>query len=303
MSRPKVILKDPALAAFLAFLIPGLGHFYQRRVFKGVLYCVCILGTFFTGLRIGHGQVVYFHWKQPENRTYAYLCQFWVGLPALPALAQAKLRSKDAFDPNFVPRPFSSHFEGTLSESGFADGKMPEKSIGTVTGTIELKPRQVNPPKYWRGTLHGTLTTADGSHKIEGEVEQRGGWLESEVAPWPERQIKGFFAARLENQPENQPAETYKLEGFIPRPLWNYFEAPLQDPRSNDLAGEPSDLDRAHRELGGRFELGVVYTMIAGLLNILAIYDAYEGPAYEDEEDDEAPSDKPPGQPEPPQTT
>ncbi len=90
MSRPMVKLKDPGFSALLAFLLPGLGHFYQRRIFKGILYSVCILGTFFTGLRIGHGQVVYFQWKPAENRTYAYLCQFWVGLPALPALAQAK---------------------------------------------------------------------------------------------------------------------------------------------------------------------------------------------------------------------
>ncbi len=66
----------------------------------------------------------------------------------------------------------------------------------------------------------------------------------------------------------------------------------------NELAGEPSDLDRAHKELGGRFELGVVYTMIAGLLNILAIYDAYEGPAYETEEEEEE-TDKPPATPPP----
>ena len=73
---------------------------------------------------------------------------------------------------------------------------------------------------------------------------------------------------------------------------WN-FSVNLLD---ISFGGEPSDLDRAHRELGGRFELGVVYTMIAGLLNILAVYDAYEGPAYEDEEDENE-TDKPPPDP------
>lgn len=62
--------------------------------------------------------------------------------------------------------------------------------------------------------------------------------------------------------------------------------------------GESGDLDRAHKELGGHFELGVVYTMIAGLLNILAIFDAYEGPAYENEEEEEQ-TDKPPPTPPP----
>ena len=286
MSQPQVNLKDPLVAAVLAFLLPGMGHFYQRRIFKGVLYAVCILGTFFTGLKIGHGQVVYFHWKQPENRTYAYLCQFWVGLPALPALAQVR-RAREAYEPNFVPHAFSSEFEGTLSNYG--DNTV----IGAVKGTISLRPEKPDSPKWWTGRLTGTLTTAEGSKKIEGEVQQRGnGLIEAEVAPWRERRLKCQF----EESGERQPREIYKLEGFIPRPAWNYYEAPLQDVRANEFAGESSDLDRAHKELGGRFELGVVYTMIAGLLNILAIYDAYEGPAYEDEEDEDK-SDNPPSEP------
>lgn len=42
----------------------------------------------------------------------------------------------------------------------------------------------------------------------------------------------------------------------------------------------PSDLDKLHNSLNRRFEMGTVYTMIAGLLNILVIYDAVAGPAY-----------------------
>ena len=114
------------------------------------------------------------------------------------------------------------------------------------------------------------------------------------MAPWPQRRISGRFV----ETGGDQAGETVsgKLEGAIPRSLADSFEAPLQDPRENAFGGEPSDLDRAHRELGGRFELGVVYTMIAGLLNILAVYDAFEGPAYEDEED-ETQTDKPPPDP------
>jgi hypothetical protein len=74
--------------------------------------------------------------------------------------------------------------------------------------------------------------------------------------------------------------------------LWDSYEAPLQDrPHVN---GGPTDLERAHEQLGTWFELGVVYTMIAGLLNILAIYDALEGPAYADEETDEHNAAAPP---------
>ena len=39
-------------------------------------------------------------------------------------------------------------------------------------------------------------------------------------------------------------------------------------------------LNAEHKRLHRFFELGTVYTMIAGLLNILVIYDAWGGPAY-----------------------
>jgi hypothetical protein len=291
MARPKVNLKDPVLAAILAFLLPGMGHFYQRRIFKGLLYCVCILGTFFTGLRIGHGQVVYFHWKNSENRTYAYLCQFWVGLPALPALAQSQLRPKSAFDLNYLPEPISRRFEGTLTLSERGAGRDPL----AFSGTIELKPPREGHGQ-WSADVAGTLTTDDGARKIHGKVAH--GKLEPEVAPWSKRRIAD---GRFEGEFDDRPGELIngELEGAIPRSLWDSYEAPLQDSPANDLQGEQSDLNRAHRELGGRFELGVVYTMIAGLLNILAIYDALEGPAYEDEEEGTQ-TDTPPPTPDPP---
>jgi TM2 domain-containing membrane protein YozV len=285
MSPSKVNLKDPMIAAILAFLLPGLGHFYQRRIFKGVLYAVCILGTFFTGLRIGHGQVVYFHWKQPENRTYAYLCQFWAGLPALPALAQVR-RAREVFEPNYVPDLFTARLEGSLSDFGGG------KEIGKVTGKLELRPEKPGDTRYWIGKLKGTVVTAEGSKTIEGEIQQPGGWLEPQVAPSPERGIRGQLTATLGEQKE----QTYKLDGFIPRTLWDSYEAPLQDMKFDEQ--KPTDLDRAHKDLGGRFELGVVYTMIAGLLNILAMYDAGMGPAYGDEEEDTK-ADKPPPDPSP----
>jgi hypothetical protein len=97
-SEQPLVLRDPALAAFLAWLVPGLGHLYQRRTFKGVLFMVCILGTFFYGLFLGGGRVVYAQW-QPEKRL-PYLCQIGVGLPALPALVQAS-RAKSGRPPLF----------------------------------------------------------------------------------------------------------------------------------------------------------------------------------------------------------
>jgi hypothetical protein len=99
---PAVNLKDPAFAALLAWLIPGLGHLYQGRVGKAVLFFICIMGLFVYGLKlggseqpclngrgkIGYGRAVYFSWQRDEWRLH-YLAQVGVGLSALPALIQA----------------------------------------------------------------------------------------------------------------------------------------------------------------------------------------------------------------------
>ena len=46
----EVDLKDPVVAALLAWFLPGAGHLYQGRHAKGILYMACILTTFFFGL-------------------------------------------------------------------------------------------------------------------------------------------------------------------------------------------------------------------------------------------------------------
>jgi hypothetical protein len=40
----------------------------------------------------------------------------------------------------------------------------------------------------------------------------------------------------------------------------------------------PDQLSEWSKEYGALLDMGVLYTMIAGLLNILAIFDAYGGP-------------------------
>jgi hypothetical protein len=91
----EIPLKNPFQAAFLAWLIPGLGHWYQGRRGKAILYAVCILGLFFVGLYLGDGKNVFWRWTNPftdsERFRLPYLGQFFVGLPALPALIQATL--------------------------------------------------------------------------------------------------------------------------------------------------------------------------------------------------------------------
>ncbi len=161
MAEPSIPLRNPVKAAFLAWLVPGLGHFYQGRRGKGLLYAACILGLYFWGLLLGEGKIVYWTWinplHDPEHFRASYLCQFWVGLAALPGLLQATLRY------------------------------------------LGLDPI-----------------------------------------------------------------------------LWGLLDAPTQNA-----------INALHPKLGRLVEVGWVYTVVAGLLNVLAIYDAYEGPALLDEEEAE----------------
>lgn len=158
MAQKPVPLKEPVKAAFLAWLLPGLGHYYQGRRGKALLYAACILGLYFVGLALGEGKIVFWRWtspfRDPENFRASYLCQFFVGLPALPGLIQ-----------------------GTLRHLGM------------------------------------------------------------------------------------EPI------------LWGVLDAPPQNA-----------INALHPKLGKLVEVGWVYTVVAGLLNILAIYDAYEGPAYGEED-------------------
>ena len=88
-------LRDPVVAVVLAWLVPGLGHLYQRRFPKAALYFVCVMSLFVYGLALGslpekgwYGRVVYYSWRQGDKRLY-YICQVGAGLIALPALVQA----------------------------------------------------------------------------------------------------------------------------------------------------------------------------------------------------------------------
>lgn len=165
---PKPVdLKNRYLAAFLAWLVPGLGHWYQGRRAKAVLYGVSILGLFLFGLWLGEGRNVFWRWTSPtadpEKFRFDYLAQFWVGLAALPALIQATLMNK---------------------------------GLGPILG--------------------------------------------------------GYLA--------EPPMEV--LSGLFPR-------------------------------LGRMLEVGWVYTVVAGLLNVLAIYDALDGPAHHEEVIEVPPTDEP----------
>src|SRR5688572_21691707 len=86
----EIDLRNPVAAGVLAWLCPGAGHLYQCRYAKGMLFMVCILGTYFFGLSLGGGHVVYASLAKEDVRWH-YFCQIGVGAPALPALLQTRL--------------------------------------------------------------------------------------------------------------------------------------------------------------------------------------------------------------------
>jgi hypothetical protein len=212
--KHRLDLRDPWLAALLAWLVPGLGHMYQRRWGKGGLLMTCILATFFYGLWLGGGRVVYASFRE-NDAHYAYLCQVATGLPALPAIVQAV-------------------------------------RCGSV------------PPKapLWDGLMAPPM--------LAGQIVTRAGvQTQHEIHP-----NDPFFALR-----EDVPAVNRRESEFKNFRL--YDPDNVQGPYLVCApVGEATDQSAYWQyQQGGFYDLGTVFTMIAGLLNVLAIWDAWGGPA------------------------
>lgn len=95
------------LAAFLTYLIPGLGQVMQGRIAKGVLYFVCLYGMFFYGMWLGQFKNVWLAKTDklpkvtvpvvntelgglPKDLSYRkeFIAQFWIGAASWPAVIQ-----------------------------------------------------------------------------------------------------------------------------------------------------------------------------------------------------------------------
>lgn len=106
----EVNLKNRYLAAFLAWLIPGAGHFYQGRHTKGTLFVISVLSIWMLGFALGGFHVVYASWY-PGDKRWHYLLQAGVGAAALPALVQGNQmrlatdprtgRTRDGYEPKW----------------------------------------------------------------------------------------------------------------------------------------------------------------------------------------------------------
>ncbi|MDR2762232.1 MAG: hypothetical protein LBB88_06475 [Planctomycetaceae bacterium] len=93
-------LQNPVIAGFLTWLLPGLGHFYQGRRAKALLFFLCIMPMFAMGCffgssldvgesgEVGIARNVYFSWRQQDKRLF-FIPQACIGIAAIPALIQS----------------------------------------------------------------------------------------------------------------------------------------------------------------------------------------------------------------------
>ena len=285
MRNTRVNLKNPLIAALLAYLIPGAGHWYQGRRFKATIYSVCILSLFIWGMILGNWQPVYsqlvyqtdrvtpqMEKKVPTTKfSFGYAAQFFNGAMALPALVQESRLLNEQVRIDHLDSELQSDFVGMVSDfSGRGD------DLQIVTGTMTIAP--VNPSGGEAVT--GTLKSSAADDKVVeyglgGQIR-----LGREVFGSPRREIE----CRIVSVDGEELNIDKTLRGTISRSFLNWYQAPC----------DSQELDRLHGDLSRKFDIASVFTWIAGLLNLLAIWDAADGPAYgygnekpEDEEDDD----------------
>lgn len=260
MSDPRISLKDPWIAAVLAFLIPGAGHFYQRRMFKGALYSVCILGTFLCGMSLGSWRCVYMHSEfeggQGSRLVWGYFAQLGAGLPALPAI----LQSRRYYNPENL---YPSSLDNPITDYACLATLRDVHALETyeISGRVSIDERG-------EGSFTGELDGDEIALNLAGFAKRREGeflrlQLAPRVASEPNREMECVV---VDSETENR---TGSLTFSTPRSFINWFEVPPTD----------AALGHLHR-MGKIFDVAQVFTWIAGLLNILAIWDAFDGPAY-----------------------
>ncbi|MBX3439787.1 MAG: hypothetical protein KF861_20015, partial [Planctomycetaceae bacterium] len=134
---------------------------------------------------------------------------------------------------------------------------------GDVTGEIQLAPTvgRFNDPVIV-GKLVGQLADGREVNVSLGEGVRLGPTLQNN----PRRLVE----ADVVREGGDLPLRIGHLSGSIRRSFWNWFAVPLSHAEDQAL----------HGQLGKYHELALVFTMIAGLLNILAVWDAVDGPAY-----------------------
>jgi hypothetical protein len=268
MHDPRIPLKSRYMAGILAFLCPGAGHWYQGRRFKATIYSVCILTIFIWGMILGNLQPVYSQVAfshsggstsvqldkgRPGTRyTLGYYAQVLTGVVALPALVQQARFQNDEGVVAQIDRPIDSDFVGVVRDY--------HASARTVTGTLNLSPAENGKSS---GQFSGQFEDGTPVTLEVLELNRFG----RKVFGSPRRDIECRVTAKGDT---DTAAGEFILTGTVARSFVDWFQAPR----------DMEELDRLHGELNRQFDLASVFTWIAGLLNLLAIWDAFDGPAY-----------------------
>ena len=246
------------VALILAVLVPGLGHFFQGRTVKGMIYFFGILGLFIWGVKLGEGVVVYNLPDKGTSRriTLHYAAQLGAGAISYPALWQPKRAAREDNRPvRKLEKPLTAKFSGLLTSIDDDDRG------GKLEGTISVKPEPGEYSSETTGTFIGTLDGKPVELRLGGNF-----FLDREIGAGFNRTLK----CGVIGEKDAAPGSAQLIVGSIPRSIWDGY-------------GVPPDLDQL-QELTGRLgklhELALVFTWIAGLLNILAIWDCVQGPAY-----------------------
>ena len=130
-----------------------------------------------------------------------------------------------------------------------------------LTGLLELAPEQTEFGRQVQGTFRGQ--SEDGKDLV---IELSGQtFLDAPVGSSSYRELR-VGASRLNEEELNNGV----LVANTHRSFLNSFLVPP----------DYAVLESLHYQLGKKFTLAEVFTWIAGLLNVLAIWDAFAGPAY-----------------------
>ncbi len=273
MTDPRVSLKNPLLAAVLALVIPGAGHWYQGRKFKSVIFFCGILSLHFWGTFLGHGQPVYSHLavrSTPDSSQYesneprssfswGYAAQAFTGLPTWPALIQQGRFRRNDDTVGFLDHPIDADFVGVIKvDEGL------NYSRRAVSGRLQLHPVGEQGSRK----VAGTLILDDASINQDNPIRE----IQLEGLVRQGRRVFGSPRKRIFCPIRSADGQglSGEIEGSVPRSFLDWFQAP----RDNE------ELDRMSGSLARQFDVASVCTWIAGLLNLLAIWDAAQGPAY-----------------------
>jgi hypothetical protein len=142
----EIELKEPWIAALLAWLLPGAGHVYQGRTGKGLLFFICVMGTFVFGLIIGDWKVVYASSPGEDPWRWQYYCQLGVGAAAMPALLQREPVATRREDGGFMAPP--SHEPVRIKDSF---GNWTTQPNELAAWTVEMH------PNYEIGTVYTVI--------------------------------------------------------------------------------------------------------------------------------------------------